>query len=344
MTSSADRDGLADLVYRTSWWRHRDLSPTRRRQILATDATRFDAPGLQRELAESLPWRPRWVSGQTKHGLPAGANRPAGHGESSRRYCRDGEPIAVVAESFGATRVWDLAAGTLRATLTEDEDDRVLSVACTLIHGRPVAVTAGQGETLGVWDLATGTRRATLGDRNGYGLIHKVSCTHINGRPMAVTGGPNKTVQIWDLASGRLRSTLSGHADSVFSVACGEIDGQPVAVTGGLDRTLRVWDLVSSTGRAVVSASGGLIMACATVDGRAVAVTGGSDATARVWTWPPERCGRSCPDTQPSLIRLPAQQSTVGRWRLRPAATARPASGIWPPARRSPLSQATVNP
>jgi WD40 repeat protein len=115
----------------------------------------------------------------------------------------DGTPVAVMS-SDRTVRVWDLATGTKRASLTGPQY-RVNGVACTVLpDGTPVAVTGGDDRTVRVWDLATGTERATLTGHEDS--VNGVACTVLpDGTTVAVTGGDDRTVRMWDLATGTQR-------------------------------------------------------------------------------------------------------------------------------------------
>src|SRR5205823_4405398 len=62
--TTTDTGALTAAVYRCSADIHRQLPASRRRQVLAADAARFRASGLQHDLSAPLTWRPRWATGR----------------------------------------------------------------------------------------------------------------------------------------------------------------------------------------------------------------------------------------------------------------------------------------
>ncbi|WP_307822008.1 nSTAND1 domain-containing NTPase [Streptomyces coffeae] len=134
-------------------------------------------------------------------------------------------------------RVWDVATGKTRATLTgpPGHTHGVSKVAFSP-DGRSVAVGDREG-TVRVRDVATGKTRVTLAGRN-YGV--KSLAFSPDGHTLA-TGSDDGMVRVWDVATGMTRVTLTGHTGSVESVAFSP-DGHTLA-TGHEDETVRLWDV-----------------------------------------------------------------------------------------------------
>ncbi len=131
-------------------------------------------------------------------------------------------------------KVWDLATGTKKRTLT-GHIDWVNSVAISP-NGRTM-VSGSCDETIKVWDLATGTKKRTLTGHTDW--VNSVAISP-DGRTM-VSGSCDETIKIWDLATGTEKRTLSGHTDEVNSVAISP-DGRTI-VSGSQDKTIKVWQV-----------------------------------------------------------------------------------------------------
>ncbi|MEU3645237.1 caspase family protein [Lentzea sp. NPDC034063] len=274
---TTDEARLICAVYRASAAVHRHLTTNARRQILATDAARFNAP-LHQVLAQPLRWAPRWATGQqTSTALHSALTGHEFGIWAVACSVIDGQPVAVTGGIDRTVRVWDLTNREQLLTLLTGHEGELGSLACSVIDGQPVAVTTSvrlvDDEVLGavlVWDLTSGEQLFALTGHEG--AVWAVACSVIDGQPVAVTGGTDGTVRVWDLANGEQLLTLTGHEGERGSVACSVIDGQPVAVT--LDRgAVRVWDLTNGeqiltllTGHEVGS------VACSVIDGQPVAV------------------------------------------------------------------------
>ena len=135
-------------------------------------------------------------------------------------------------------RIWDLATGTLKTTLTDDTGE-VFSVAISP-DGQTV-VSGSNDNRIKVWDLATGTLKTTLTGHTSLVLGVAISP---DGRTL-VSGSSDRTIKVWDLATGTLKTTLTGHTSLVLGVAISP-DGRTL-VSGSSDRTIKVWDLPTGT-------------------------------------------------------------------------------------------------
>jgi len=113
----------------------------------------------------------------------------------------DGTPVAVTGSWDGTARVWDLATGQARHTLTGHTGPVVAVATMRLPDGTPVAVTGSDDRTARVWDLATGQTRHTLTGHTDS--VEAVATMRLpDGTPVAVTGSRDRTARVWDLATG----------------------------------------------------------------------------------------------------------------------------------------------
>ena len=147
----------------------------------------------------------------------------------------------VVAGSFGAARVWDLASGN--TVLTVNHPDGVADVAFSP-DGTRLATSGGNWRkptpgTVNLWDVSTGDLVMSLGGVHGHRSMIGNMSFNPDGRQLA-TAGWDGVVKLWDLSTGKLITDLRGHDGSVKSVAFSP-DGTRLA-TGGYDETAKVWD------------------------------------------------------------------------------------------------------
>lgn len=288
--AAGKEDALTVSIYRSSLDRHRDAEPEVRRQMLALDAARYGEFALARTLSEPLPWVVRWATGsQTSPALQFSLSEQGSNGVRALACVVLDERMAVLtARRDGLVRVWDLATGEQRVTLTGHEGG-VSSVACVRSGDRALAVTAGRDGTVRVWDIEQGQQLYVL--TGHVGSVRAVTCTTLGDQALAISGGSDGTLRTWDLKSGAQRELLAGHTSWVNAVACTHIDRQAVVASASRDGSLRLWDLETGTQRAVLRGhSGGVYaVACTELDGRSVAVTGGDDRSVRVWDLEEER-------------------------------------------------------
>ncbi|MFJ7778463.1 trypsin-like peptidase domain-containing protein [Streptomyces yangpuensis] len=207
-------------------------------------------------------------------GLPL-QRRFTGHAEDvkSVAFSPDGRTLAAGGPGT-PVRLWDVSAGTTRATLPGQTD--ALGVVAFSPDGRTLAtaradhtvelldvdtgetVTALKGHTATVWDLAFSPDGATL-----------------------ATTSDDATVRLWDVASGTTRAILPGQSDVALSVAFSR-DGEALA-TGGFDTTVRLWDPATGKSRAILRGHTGEVNSVAfSPDGKTLA-SGSSDNTVRLW-------------------------------------------------------------
>ncbi|GAA1287682.1 nSTAND1 domain-containing NTPase [Streptomyces javensis] len=219
------------------------------------------------------------------------------------------------ADDYGKIRLWDVATGKPRSTLTGytgvrsvafSPDGRILASGgdygeirlrdvatgkprTTLTGGRGtvrsvafspdgrILASGGEDGKIRLWDVATGKPRTTLTGHTGYGWSVGFSP---DGRILA-SGGEDGKIRLWDVATGKPRITLTGRAGIVWSVAFSP-DGRILA-SGGEDGKIRLWDVATGKPRITLTGRAGIVWSVAfSPDGRILA-SGGEDGKIRLW-------------------------------------------------------------
>lgn len=285
MRGLTTEDGrLTAAVYRASVATHRHLPPAGRRQVLATDAARFNASHQQHALARAMEWSPRWATGgqistALRHTL-------TGHeGTVTALACAnlDGRTVAVSGGNDGTVRVWDLATGATVTRLSEHLHG-VASIACTTVNGRPAAVTLGKslGNPL-VEDLATGSALYHLAPEGTW--VSAVAGVEAAGGPAAVMGVEDGTIRAVDVTTRTLLATLPPWEAPLRAVTCTGVNGRLLVLALGPTGKVTMWDVATGTRLTSIGHEDWAVtaVACTTVDGHRVAVIGCADNDVRVW-------------------------------------------------------------
>jgi WD40 repeat protein len=261
------------------------------------DLAREGSPATRAEVAEA---RPRSV-------LRAGGGRRSRPGSVAALAAGQlaGRPVAVIASSDGAVRIWDLESGQPAGSLPSGDGADlprgtrrdVNAIALGELDGRTVVVMARTlgPDTVGVryvesrlqvWDL--GRAELIAGPDVMQGGTQILATGRLNDQVIALSAdravGSANAVDVWDLSRQTRLGRLAGHTSKVQSVAVGELDGQLIAVSASADHTVRSWDLTRIT--PVQAGEQGeeptvAAVAAGEADGTPVVVTGGFQ-TARI--------------------------------------------------------------
>ncbi|KAF1741974.1 hypothetical protein MXB_1468 [Myxobolus squamalis] len=133
-------------------------------------------------------------------------------------------------------KIWDLASGTLKLSLT-GHISTVRGLAASPTH--PYLFSCGEDKTIKCWDL-----EQNKAIRHYHGHLHAIYC--IAQHPtidVIMTGSRDGTIRVWDIRTKACAYTLTGHTSTV-STLCVQATN-PQVVSGSNDSTLRLWDLTT---------------------------------------------------------------------------------------------------
>lgn len=139
-------------------------------------------------------------------------------------------------------KIWDLATGKLRLTLT-GHIEQVTGLAVSERH--PYLFSCSLDKEVKCWDL-----EANKVVRNYHGHLSGVFCLGLHpALDILVSGGRDSTARVWDMRSRVQAACLTGHQDAVCSLFCQASD--PQVVTGSADRTVKLWDIRKTPAKAL---------------------------------------------------------------------------------------------
>ena len=141
------------------------------------------------------------------------------------------------------TRIWGVADGVLRATLT-GPDDGVTAVS--FARGGSLLATASEDGTVRVWDTGNWAVQRAL-THPGHELTDVAFSP--GGRQIAAKS--RDAVLLWDTATWTVHATVTGSRADGIALAV-SADGRQLA-TACADRTLRIWDTAAGTARTVLA-------------------------------------------------------------------------------------------
>jgi WD40 repeat protein len=148
------------------------------------------------------------------------------------RFTHDGKTL-ISSSRDHRIKVWDVATGQLKQTLTDHSGD-VYSVVFSH-DGRMMASGAADKKII-LWDATTLKPIRTL---DGHTAAIRELAFSPDDKTLASVG-EDSTFRLWDVATGKLKVTRTEHTQKVKSVDYYP-DGKTIA-TVSADMTVRVWD------------------------------------------------------------------------------------------------------
>jgi WD40 repeat protein len=151
----------------------------------------------------------------------------------------------------GATYLWDTAARSITATLTDPGSQGVISVAFT-----PDGTTLATGDRNGrvyLWDTATGKLKATLTDPGGQRVE---SVAFGPGGATLAAADYNDRISLWDTATGKLTATLTDPGGQRAEAVAFGPGGTTLAV-GDYNGSTYLWNVATGKLAATLTDPGG---------------------------------------------------------------------------------------
>jgi len=181
----------------------------------------------------------------------------------------------ATASTDSTIRLWDVASGTERCTLTASAGQ---VDAVTFSPDGQTLASAGRGDKLiRLWDPATGKSKTPLKGHTEGVLALAFSP---DGQLLA-SGGVDKTTRLWDVPAGKEKAVLSGAASWITVVAFSP-DGRTLAA-GSNDKLVRLWDVPTEASKGVLKGhTGGVHGLAFAADGLLLA-SAADDRTVRFW-------------------------------------------------------------
>ena len=142
----------------------------------------------------------------------------------------------VTAGNDRMIKVWDLASGVLRVTLT----GHTHNIRAVRVHPQlKYLFSAGEDNMVKCWDLE---QNKVI--RHYHGHLSGVYCMDVQDQYL-FTGSRDATVRMWDIRTRGCVHVLGGHSHTVQAVAAQA--SAPEVISGSTDATVRLWDI--RTGR-----------------------------------------------------------------------------------------------
>ena len=162
----------------------------------------------------------------------------SGHQGWVRSVCVEpGNEWFVTGSADRCIKIWDLASGTLKLTLT-GHIEQVTGVAVSSRH--PYLFSCGLDKKVKCWDL-----EYNKVIRNYHGHLSGVYCLNLHPElDVLMTGGRDSACRVWDMRTKTQVMCLSGHDNTVGSIISQGVD--PQIITGSYDSTIKCWDLAAA--------------------------------------------------------------------------------------------------
>jgi WD40 repeat protein len=155
----------------------------------------------------------------------------------------DGTPLGLTIADNGDATLWELRAGAMVGSLSDDAAPPSAVGLVRVAGGNPIAVTCGTDQIMRIWSLPGAELTAEFtADRSRWPT--DIALAQLpDGTLAAVTSGHGRRAVSWDLGTGQMRAVLTGHRG--WSTCATSVDGPqgPLALTGGTGNRVNVWDL-----------------------------------------------------------------------------------------------------
>lgn len=208
---------------------------------------------------------------------PLAANPPPGVVGLS--LSRDGKTL-VSAGADGRIRLWDVAAGRVRRTLTGHTNAVYVAV---FSPDEKLLASSSRDTTVRIWDAATGRELHRL---TGYRCSVKSVAFSPDGRMLASVGNDGM-LKLWDVRTGKELKSLT-HTDSpdvdpsIYSVAFDRAGKKIYAGNG--DGTISEWEAATGKETKAWKAHGDIVSTLAlSPDYHLLASGGYGDLTTKLW-------------------------------------------------------------
>lgn len=141
-------------------------------------------------------------------------------------------------------KIWDLASGTLKLSLT----GHISAVRGVVVSPRqPYLFSCGEDKQVKCWDLEY---NKTI--KHYHGHLSAVYAIDLHPTiDVLLTCGRDGTARVWDMRTKACIHTLTGHNNTVADVKCQA--AEPQVITGSHDCTIRLWDLAAGKSRVTLT-------------------------------------------------------------------------------------------
>jgi WD40 repeat protein len=190
-------------------------------------------------------------------------------------FTPDGKVLASAEYGYGAMQRWDVATGSLLASVEGKPDVSRVDSAAFSPDTSLLAVGTLDG-TVQLWDATTAAELYAMTGHSGD--VYDVTFSP-DGKMLA-SAGEDQTVRVWDVATGTEQFVLQGHAGMVESVAFSP--HSTVLASGSWDG-IRLWNLLSGTELRVLEGNPSGIRSLAFSPDGSMLAAGGRDGAVQLW-------------------------------------------------------------
>lgn len=151
---------------------------------------------------------------------------------------QEGDPQIITSSNDSTIKLWDLAAGKCRTTLTHHKK----SVRALAIHPREFTFASGSPDNIKTWSCPDGN---FIQNASGHNAI--INTLSINQDGVMVSGGDNGSIQFWDFKTATCFQSLDtivqpGSMESEAGIFCSTFDKTGTRlITGEADKTIKIW-------------------------------------------------------------------------------------------------------